>query len=175
MGFEIRIDPPIDRDSSIELSSMVKWNKFIVLVPAFKNKTNTCPLILIDTNLVNRSIIDPILPISTSEILFDQSTFNRFRDSIPNYSSNAFDGIEGTVLIGNNIYFSIKSGNPNCNIYLCISYFVAQARCTNRYYCRNLFAYYHLVNYCISRNNQKATDSRLKASIIDNAYGWYCK
>jgi len=109
-----------------EFSSLAEWkNEYILLIPAVKKPTKNFNIYM-DTiyAIKKKRIIQFINDTSKKKDKKDledkdllKILFNRSQiDNILFKIDSEYDGIEGTAIIGNDIYFSIESGSEKCYI-----------------------------------------------------------
>lgn len=99
-----------------EFSSLAIWEneKSIIVTPALKiinDRSGSKPKYIYSISFeeISKSIKNSGHEVLVNQIYFDAKSYSKFIESIPDY-----DGIEGTVIVGNDIYFSIECKNELC-------------------------------------------------------------
>jgi len=115
----IQLPAPLDSGSvPYEFSSLARWGQQILLIPALKKEYVSkygLSLFLIEEKSLINAFADPNARTEASRLQIDSASYLKHL-----YALRGYDGIEGTVVIDDTIYFSIEtdgsSGAEKCHI-----------------------------------------------------------
>lgn len=112
------------KDKPFEFSGLAEWNDRILLIPTLKKagiKKNENPLMYgIDLSEISSYLDKKSNNISFQKIEIDRVSFDTYISNVHGY-----DGIEGAVVVGNNIFFSIETdGNVDAELCYIVKGFI---------------------------------------------------